>query len=138
MSKQSIQVKNQLTTVCFYHVHMRFRVNPHSIVAWMSRNFLLELSDCNGTLTNKHLVREVLSLAKWLGVHLRIKWIWVPLISVNQLISYRRHTYVLLYQEIRLHFLHQYNHNIHRHCTYTHLHSRNIPYHGGGSSALLQ
>ena len=29
-------------TVCFYHVTYTFRVNPHSIVAWMSRNSLLE------------------------------------------------------------------------------------------------
>ena len=41
----------------------RFRVNPHSVVAWMSRNSLLEagaksevLSDCNWTRTHNHLV----------------------------------------------------------------------------------
>ena len=28
-------------TVCFYHAKWAFRVNPHSIVAWMSRNALL-------------------------------------------------------------------------------------------------
>ena len=48
------------------------RVNPHSIVAWMSRNSLLEtrldiwnLSDCSGTRTHNHLVpkRELNHLA---------------------------------------------------------------------------
>ena len=45
--------------------HTRFRVNPHSIVAWISRNSLLEaraksesLSDCNWTRTQNHLVRK--------------------------------------------------------------------------------
>ena len=38
----------------------RFRVNPHSIVAWMLRNSLLETG-----------------LAKWLSVPLRTKWSWV-------------------------------------------------------------
>ena len=43
----------------------RFRVNPHSIVAWTSTNSLLKegaksevLSDCNWTRTNNHLVRK--------------------------------------------------------------------------------
>ena len=41
----------------------RFRVSLHSIIAWMSRNSLLEtgpicLSDCNGTQTHSHLVRK--------------------------------------------------------------------------------
>ena len=43
----------------------RFRVNPHSIVAWMSSNSLVKigaisdlLSDCNGTRTQNHLVRK--------------------------------------------------------------------------------
>ena len=37
----------------------RLRVNPHSTVAWMSRNSLLEAG------------------AKWLSVRLRTKWFWV-------------------------------------------------------------
>ena len=44
---------------------MRFRVNSHSIVAWFSRNSLLEnrcriwsLSDCNGTWTHNDLVHK--------------------------------------------------------------------------------
>ena len=57
----------------------RFRVNPHSIVAWMSRNSLLEagakfwnLSDCNWTRTHNHLVHKrtlnhLAKLAKWLS-----------------------------------------------------------------------
>ena len=62
----------------------RFRVNPHSIVAWMS-----SLSDCNGTGTNKQplssetniqLFRETGQFrlqTKWL-------WVWVPLQSLKQ------------------------------------------------------
>ena len=43
-----------------------FRVNPQSIFAWMSRN-------------------SFVSLAKWLSVHLRTKWLWVrvPLQSLK-------------------------------------------------------
>ena len=40
----------------------RFRLNPHSIVAWMSRNSLHDiwgLSDCNGTQTQKHIVQRL-------------------------------------------------------------------------------
>ena len=60
----------------------RFRVNPLSIVAWMSRNSLLEagaksevLSDCSWTRTQTHLVRKrtlnhLSKLTKWLS--------WVP------------------------------------------------------------
>ena len=56
-----------------------FRVNPHCIVAWMSRNSLLEtyniwkLSVWNGTRTNNHLVCKqtlldhLAKLAKWLS-----------------------------------------------------------------------
>ena len=56
-----------------------FRVNPRSIVAWMSRNSLLEagaksevLSDGNWTRTQNHLVRErtlnhLAKLTKWLS-----------------------------------------------------------------------
>ena len=56
-----------------------FRVNPHFIVAWMSRNSLLEtgaksasLSDCNRARTHNHLVRKrtlnhLIKLVKWLS-----------------------------------------------------------------------
>ena len=58
--------------------HLRFIVNPHSMIAWMSRNVLLEthkiwsLSDCNGTRTQNHLVRKWMlnhlpKLAKWMS-----------------------------------------------------------------------
>ena len=33
---------SQVLTLCSSHVTYAFRVNPHSIVAWMSRNSLLE------------------------------------------------------------------------------------------------
>ena len=57
--------------------HTRFRVYPHSVVAWMSSNSLLEagvksevLSDCKWTRTLKHLVhKQILNhlakLVKW-------------------------------------------------------------------------
>ena len=51
--------------------HPRFRVNPHSIVAWMSRNSLLE----TGTISEVLLT----SLAKWLSVRLQTKWLRVRL-----------------------------------------------------------
>ena len=46
---------------------------------------LLFLSDCNGTRTHNYLVRKrklknlakIASLAKWLIVRLRTKWLWV-------------------------------------------------------------
>ena len=40
MSFEKMKKKNNLI-LCSYHV-TRFRVNLHSVVAWMSRNFLLE------------------------------------------------------------------------------------------------
>ena len=61
----------------------RFRVNPYSIVSWMSRNTLLETvarnrrdiwssSDCNWTRTQNQLIRKqtltyLAKLAKWLS-----------------------------------------------------------------------
>ena len=54
-------------------VRVHFRVNPHSIVAWMRTpcskqvQNLKSKSDCNWTRT----------LAKWLSVCLRTKWFWV-------------------------------------------------------------
>ena len=47
---------------------MCFRVNLHSIVAWMPRNSLA-------------------NLAKWLSVHLRTKWLWVVSLDVFQLME---------------------------------------------------
>ena len=96
-------------SVCLHVLIMsrtRFRVNPHSIVVWMSRNFLLEtgsisevLSDCNGTRTRSHLVHKrtlnhlskLANLANWLNVRWRTKWFWVPvpLQSVKRNVSFR-------------------------------------------------
>ena len=52
------------------------------------------LSDCNGIRTHNHLIRKrtlnhLASLAKWLSVCLRIKWLWVriPLQSLKLQIS---------------------------------------------------
>ena len=52
-----------------------FRMNPHSIIAWMSRNSW-SLSNCNVTRIHNHLVhkRTLNHLAK---LTLRIKWLWV-------------------------------------------------------------
>ena len=49
-----------------------FRVNPNSVVAWMSRCDIWSLSDCNGARTNNHLVckrthNHLAELAKWLS-----------------------------------------------------------------------
>ena len=61
----------------------RFRVNPHSIVALMSGNSLLEagakicsLSDCNWNLTQNHLVwKRILNhLAKLAYLYLNYAW----------------------------------------------------------------
>ena len=53
----------------------RLRVNPHSIVASMSRNSLLEAgAKSEGEVTATGLEP---SLAKWLSVRLRTKWFWV-------------------------------------------------------------
>ena len=65
----------------YVHIMSRtcFRVNPHSRVAWMTRNSLLKnmydiwsLSDCNGTRIQNHLVRKrtpnhLTKQAKWLS-----------------------------------------------------------------------
>ena len=62
-------------TVCSCHVTMCFRVNPDSIVTWMSRNFLLE----TGAKSEFHLKSEIWSFAKWLNVCLGTKRLWVRL-----------------------------------------------------------
>ena len=66
-----------------------FRVNPHSIVCLnvkellaRSRCHIWSLSDSNEIRTHNHLVRKrtlnhLASLAKWLSVRLRTKWLWV-------------------------------------------------------------
>ena len=56
-----LNLKKMLFLIVLAMTHTRFRVNPHSMVTWMSRNFLLEaeiwrLSDCNWTWTQNHLV----------------------------------------------------------------------------------
>ena len=68
----------------------RFRANPHSIVAWMSRNSLLEtwlwvrvplqslklqISRLFQVLTTQ--LDYLASSARWLSVHLKTKWLWV-------------------------------------------------------------
>ena len=56
----------------------RFRMNPHSIVAWMSRNFLLEAGAKSEVwVTATGLEPTTTYLAKWLSVRLWTKWFWV-------------------------------------------------------------
>ena len=74
-----ITINKNITLYVLIMSRTRFRVNPHSIVAWMSRNSLLEagakfwnLSDCNWTRTHNHLVHKptlnhLAKLAKWLS-----------------------------------------------------------------------
>ena len=63
----------------FFLSRTRFKVNLHSIAAWMSRNYLLEtidiwrLSEYNGTRTHNHLVckrtfNHLAKMAKWLSL----------------------------------------------------------------------
>ena len=67
--------------------HTRFRMNLHSVIASASRSSLLDVwswSDCNGIRTHNHLVYKqtlihLVSLAKWLSVRLRTKWLWVQI-----------------------------------------------------------
>ena len=66
-----------------------FRVNPQSIVCLnvkellaRSRRHIWSLCDSNVIRTHNHLIRKrtlnhLASLAKWLRVRLRIKWLWV-------------------------------------------------------------
>ena len=62
---------------------VRFRVNLNSLVAWLSRNSNGN-SNSNGNRIENHLIRKqtlnylakLASLAKWLSVHLRTKWLW--------------------------------------------------------------
>ena len=61
--------------------HTRFKVNLNSVVAWMSRNSLLETgtasvtdsSDCNGIWTHNYLVRKLtlksVCLSGWVFVY---------------------------------------------------------------------
>ena len=62
---------------------VRFRVNLNPLVAWLSRNSNGN-SNSNGNRIDNHLTRKqtlnylakLASLAKWLSVHLRTKWLW--------------------------------------------------------------
>ena len=60
----------------------RLRVNPYSIVAWMSRNSLLEAG------------------AKWLSVRLRTKWLWVrfQFQSISDVWQVSKYTFMPIYQ----------------------------------------
>ena len=53
--------------------HTRFRVNPHSIVAGMSRNS----TRTHSSLVHKQTLSHLAKLAKCLSVCLRAKWSWV-------------------------------------------------------------
>ena len=56
------------------------------------------LSDSNGIRTHNHLVRKqtlkhlakLTSLAKYLSVHLRTKWLWVPILLLSHKLQISR------------------------------------------------
>ena len=81
-----------------------FRVNPHFIVCLnfkellaRSRHHIWNLSDSNGIRTHKDLVRKrtlnhlakLASLAIWLNVRLRTKWLWVRVLLSHLNFRYR-------------------------------------------------
>ena len=81
--------QNQI--VCFYHVPQTFRVNLRLVIVneLFARNKcnIWNLNGCNGIRTCNYLFRKrtlsqlvmIASLAKWLSIHLRTKWLWVPI-----------------------------------------------------------
>ena len=81
--------------------HTHFRVNPHSIVAWMSRNSLLKTgaksevwvtpTRTHSLLVRKWTLNHLAKLAKWLSVCLQTKWLWVQVLlqSLNSRIFRR-------------------------------------------------
>ena len=83
--------------------HARVRVNPHSIVAWMSRNEIWSLSDCNWTRTHNDSVhkRTLNHLAK----------IWQPFDMIrtysqmHRIDKYSQHNSKLLHYLTTLFFL---------------------------------
>ena len=72
-------------TYAFYSGFTHYSyLNVKEILAQNRRN-IWSLSDCNGIRTHNHLVQKrtlnhlakLISLAKWLSVHLRISWLWI-------------------------------------------------------------
>ena len=99
--------KQKNCNLCLFIVgksHTRFKVNPHSIAVWISRNSLFEAGtnlkfkwlqrDSNpqpiSQLVRKRKLNRLASLAKWLDVRLRTKWLWVriPLQSLETFTSF--------------------------------------------------
>ena len=89
-------------TGCYYHDRYAFQseskfyscMNVKELLARNRRN-IWSLSDSNGIRTHSHLVRKytlnhlakLASLAKWLSVRLRTKWLWVriPLLPLRNM-----------------------------------------------------
>ena len=88
-------------TVCSYHVTYAFQIESTmysclNVKKPLVRNRcdIWNLSDCNGTWTQNHLVckqtlnrlAKLASLAKWLSVHLwtEVLWVWVLLQSLTE------------------------------------------------------
>ena len=92
----------------FLSCHVRvFRVNPHFIVAWLSRNSLLEAgSKSEGEVTATGLEPKA-SLAKWLSVRLRTKWFWVrvQLQSLNLILLIKPFCYMTIKSRQKLKYL---------------------------------
>ena len=77
---------NEVYNCMFLSCHVRVNC---SIVAWMSRNSLLEVGvKSEGEVTTTGLKRT----RKWLSVHLRTKWFWVrvQLQSLHQVYSFSK------------------------------------------------
>ena len=56
-------------TLCVLMSQSRFKANLHSAVASLSKNYLLEAGE----------IYQNATLAKWLSVRLRTKWLWVQI-----------------------------------------------------------
>ena len=82
----SLHDKKTIMTVCSCHVRYTSQsestlyscLNVKELLA-QSRQKICNLSDCNWTRTQNHLVRKgtLNHLAKWLSVCLQTKWFWV-------------------------------------------------------------
>ena len=90
MNTQKLGQTDQTIELCWEYLSVRciwldvlvmscthFRVNLHSIFAWISRNFLLETG------------RISISLTKCLSLYLQTKWLWVPVPLQSLKLRYR-------------------------------------------------
>ena len=105
--------------VSYYHVTYEFKVNPHSynVCILLSRHIRVQsestldsLPECQGTPCSKQApylkfkwsLRA--SLAKWLSVRLRSKWLWVriPLLSLSQRFWHSTVSIITVWSKVRI------------------------------------